>query len=56
MIDENNRNAWEEMKEYTLEELKEFFKTDDKAIYNFMIIKAIWMCITKQMAERQGIL
>ena len=41
MIDENNRNAWEEMKEYTLEELKEFFKTDDKEYSNVEKMKSV---------------
>lgn len=41
MIDENNRNAWEKMKEYTLEELKEFFTTDNKEYSNVEKMKSV---------------
>ena len=41
MIDENNRNVWEKLKEYTLEELKEFFTTDNKEYSNVEKMKSV---------------
>ena len=41
MIDENNRNVWEKLKEYTLEELKEFFTTDNKEYSNVEKMKFV---------------
>ena len=41
MIDENNRNAWEKLKECTLEELKEFFTTDNKEYSNVEKMKSV---------------
>lgn len=41
MIDDNNRNAWEKLKEYTLEELKEFFTTDNKEYSNVERMKSV---------------
>ena len=41
MIDENSRNAWEKLKEYTLEELKEFFTTDNKEYSNVEKMKSV---------------
>ena len=41
MIDENNRNAWEKLKEWTLEELKEFFTTDTPEYSNVEKMKDV---------------
>ena len=41
MIDENNRNVWEELKEWTLEELKEFFTTDTPEYSNVEKMKEL---------------